>query len=508
MRTCFRYLCWAALVTCACAPEIEILGDRTSHDPAEEPPADVAPQFSVALEPRAPLEAAPRVLRLHIGSATGEALVADAFHLFRGEISPRQASHVDSKPLSKTLAARAVPVERWSEADGVIIAPIVALDPGGVYSLVGRRQLLGVVRVLADDEVPLLRLAWPYQGRSPTGLLAVWCGDRELQPTAASASLDPVAVSGVIRSGVSPSDGARRCLHFEPAAGATASTRPAVPPPLVMGNDGRPAARLEPIPLSRDETPVPVEPPLVCATGTGTFGPGCARVEDDRLLLETPGTELLWSVQSPKPVGLERVWPSDGGPVYLWPLPPASKVALTVTTIDRAGTTKTALVSVTTKPPMSHLVLTEVMANPIGPEPQQEWVELYNDGLAPAPLSGLRIADIDGEALLPEVVIPPGGYALIVNESYDEGGKHDPPPAPGCAIVRVPKLAKDGLGNDGEIVELVDAAGKVVSHFPAINTKAGRSAYRAEPKSLSQFALSEVGSSTPCASNAKAGTRK
>ena len=39
---------------------------------------------------------------------------------------------------------------------------------------------------------------------------------------------------------------------------------------------------------------------------------------------------------------------------------------------------------------MPHVVINEVLANPVGGEPAQEWVELYNDGRAPAVLDPTR----------------------------------------------------------------------------------------------------------------------
>ena len=61
-----------------------------------------------------------------------------------------------------------------------------------------------------------------------------------------------------------------------------------------------------------------------------------------------------------------------------------------------------------TQAPMPHLVINEVLANPIGPEPHQEWVELYNDGAVAAELADFALCDIGGEAWLPEAVLEPG----------------------------------------------------------------------------------------------------
>ena len=114
----------------------------------------------------------------------------------------------------------------------------------------------------------------------------------------------------------------------------------------------------------------------------------------------------------------------------------------------------------------------------------------------------MSIVAVDGGTPLPDVLVPPGARVLIVNEGYDATGKWDPAPATDTLVVRVPKLGKDGLSNEGEPLELVLASGEVSSRFPAIKAKAGRSVYRLSVKSLDEFAMSALGASTPGAANA------
>jgi hypothetical protein len=140
---------------------------------------------------------------------------------------------------------------------------------------------------------------------------------------------------------------------------------------------------------------------------------------------------------------------------------------------------------------MPHVVINEVLANPIGPEPAQEWVEIVNDGQAPADLGGYALRDVGGETPLPPAVLPPGAYALIVNQSFSEDDEYDPPPAPDAAILRVAKLGKGGLANAGEPLSLRDGQGAVISRFPAgLKAKAGMSVARRSPQAPDGLASS------------------
>jgi hypothetical protein len=165
-------------------------------------------------------------------------------------------------------------------------------------------------------------------------------------------------------------------------------------------------------------------------------------------------------------------------------LTPSSPFALTLLALDEAGNPYTSTFTAATKPPLPHVVITEVLANPLGVEPDQEWIELFNDGLAPADLSSYSILDIGGDTPLPPAVLPPGVFALVVNESFVEDDDLGPPPAPGTLLLSVPKLGKSGLKNDGEPLKLRAPDGAIVSRFPATpKPKAGASLTRITPAS-------------------------
>jgi hypothetical protein len=470
----------------------------------ETRPSDFAADASpIVTEPPAPLDAVPRVVRFHVHvDVAGRAAVEpNAFRVFEGELSDGQLSHAAELELPHSLAPRLVPSLAFMRESSVVVAPTVVLREATRYTLLEGRRRIGVVTVAAGDAQAHLTLVWPPEGRSPSGLLAVYCGDAPMEHVSRPTLLDPAGVPGLLRSGVAPGEPSRRCVHFEPAIAASDEPTPLVPPPALRLHDDDGLVSLDPRPLvPTDEVPEGAAL-AACADGEVPFGPGCVRVEDDRLLLRPPGRSLLWSVQSAPALGIDAVFTTAGQPRQLWPLPPDSVVWLAVTTVDAAGGVRTTPALLRTAPPRAHFVIDEVLANPVGPEPRQEWVELVNDGMVAGTLAGVRLVDVGGEVTLPDLVLQSGERVLVVAEDYDASGKYDPAPLPGTPLVRVPRVGKDGLGNAGEPLELIAADGTPLSTFPAVKTKAGRSVFRRTPKSLDDFATSEPGASTPGAPN-------
>jgi hypothetical protein len=111
-------------------------------------------------------------------------------------------------------------------------------------------------------------------------------------------------------------------------------------------------------------------------------------------------------------------------------------------------------------------VLNEVLANPAGPEPDGEWIELVNDSARPASLSGLWLEDSSGHVQLPDAVLGPGEMALIVSDRFRASGLDVPVPQ-SVRLLRVPSLGARGLSNQGEGLLLVGSEG-VVSRFPLL----------------------------------------
>jgi hypothetical protein len=503
--------------TLGCAPDLIAGCDATGC-------ASAASELVVTSEPEAPSDAVPAILRLHVVERQADGaerapipLDPTRVVLVRGQLGRAQLAELARGEPSAALQARFVPALAWSADDGhVVLAPSEGLVPGERYTIgCAGPRLAAEISVALDDPLPRLERLWPPLGRSSSASTGVWCGAAALPGRNVPTQLLPSGVTGTLATGALDDGIGVQCLRFslppavdgappsDPAAGSATVAAPAWPS---TGPDA--LVRLDPRPLTRDAPVVPLEP-RPCALGELPLGPGCARIADDRLWLAPPAAPQLWSILGG---GLDVVATTGiepGGSLLIHPLPMDSPVELDVAVADTAGTIRRSVLRVHTLPPMAHVVLNEVLANPNGPEPEQEWVELYNDGHAPAALAGYALLDAGGYSLLPSATLAPGAFALVVNEDYDAASEFDPPPVPGTLLVRVPKLGTHGLSNSGEPLELRDASGATVSLFPAEpGPEPGRSVMRIEPEApdglASSFGLSP-GAPTPGGANGPAG---
>jgi hypothetical protein len=160
-------------------------------------------------------------------------------------------------------------------------------------------------------------------------------------------------------------------------------------------------------------------------------------------------------------------------------------------------------------PPEQRVAISEVLANPAGPEPAQEFVELVNLAPHAVDLAGWSLDQgDDGIAanLLPAASLAPGQYAVVVGSKYSLAAIADPAPAPGALVVRVKgTLGGGGLLNSGAPIVLRDASGWLVSsyggHHPTSGSGgSGRSVERTEATACdvrASWRPSEQGASTP-----------
>jgi hypothetical protein len=409
---------------------------------------------------------APRVLRLH-AALGGFTFDPSRMVLVRGSIVPRQVHELVTGKVSAALTKRLVPALTWSEEAGEVLAPEAPLEAGAVYTLVMADVPAALeVTIATEDAVPLLPRVWPPSGASGTAELAVWCGTDAAPLVDEAAKPAPAGLAGHIRKGAVAGAG-ERCLRFEADAASMDGNAvgAAVPPPVATAG-GHPsvAVRLDPRPLQVDATPEPLVP-QVCTADEVSFGPGCVRVADDRLYGRSAPVPLLWAVAGAGTDTVVAAGPGD--PFTIVGLPPASLVALDVAAVDAGGRVTRAPFTATTLPPRPHVVINEVLAWPLGPSPDQEWVEIVNDGPAPAALGGYVLLVGSGATSLPAATLEKGAFALIVDDSYLAAGGPDVAPASGTLLLQVPHLGKKGLSHTGVALTLLDGDGNAVSSFPA-----------------------------------------
>ena len=137
--------------------------------------------------------------------------------------------------------------------------------------------------------------------------------------------------------------------------------------------------------------------------------------------------------------------------------------------VDLAGNVaESTAVEWTVPASMPPIAITEIRANPVGPEPAQEFVEVKNLGDAPVDLGGFAIEDAKGKDALPMMFLAPGAYALIVPSGFDATNSEDTLPAANTPLVRIDtRIGSDGLSNSGETVRLRASDGTLVSSYSA-----------------------------------------
>jgi hypothetical protein len=443
------------------------------------------PEVWLELEPASEPIAAPAVLRAHVHVPAGAATTPEDVVLVEGEVGVAHLRQLEDGDLSKAFSERLLPAVVWAAGGGadaaagerrLVVAPTAPLTPGKTFTIASGHPRFALEITVADPAPPYLERVWPPEGLAASADAGVWCGPEILPASGPIAvSLAPTDAPAILQRGVAPEAGLS-CLRL--VAGAELEGGEPLIPPAGVTIDGV-WLGLDPRPLQRDGEPVSA-PSLPCEGDEVAFGPGCARVLDDRILGRTPEVPQLWAVHGP---GIDEVFETGAGdPFSILGLPPSTLLALEVVTMDTAGVAASMSLVVETAAPMPHLVLNEVMANPLGPEPHQEWIEIVNDGLVAGSLAGHLLRDVGGDTILPDAVLEPGEHALLVNEAFVEDDEVDPPPAPGTLLVRVGELGTNGLTNAGEPLQLVAPDGGALSRFlPLPHPKAARTAIRRFP---------------------------
>jgi hypothetical protein len=201
----------------------------------------------------------------------------------------------------------------------------------------------------------------------------------------------------------------------------------------------------------------------------------CIETRDDRVLITPLSRDTLWHVEAPN---VRAVVSSAGRRTTLLDsLSPLTSYALRGSLLTTDGVSLPFELDVTTAPAARHLVLSEVLANPLGPEPTSEWIELVNDSARAVDLGGLWLEDATSRSALPSELLAPHETALLVGAGF-RASALDAPIAPGTRLLTLEALGARGLSNAGEALLLVGPEG-IVARFPALAAPhAGRSLAR------------------------------
>jgi hypothetical protein len=486
----------------ACGTPLPAWDPRAERADAASP--DAAIEAELKFDPPALRESVTPVT--HITVDVGRTVAWPRVALVEGAITPAQLRDLARPSVSQAFAARLEPALVWTSAEtSLVVAPLRPLTRGALYTVgVSEPAVALSFTVASVDTIPVLPRVWPDPMEpASAGTSVVWCANAALPDVSTRAILAPTAIEGRMARGSGALLVAPQCVSWSALPSVTpmpmSAGGPAVSPPSVAAGGGA-IALLEPV-LIWPHTRVPDPAPLACDAVEVRFGPACAVVDDDRVVVRPPDEPVLWILDAGTDPAVRTS--RAGRSFVVRPLPTDRRFRLA--TLDDSGRRIEEEVAIEPAPPRAHVVINEVMANPAGREPDQEWVELFNDGIADVALAGYGLETGDGRAPLPMGILAPGAFALIVPNGYLDNDGVDPVAAPGTLILRVPALGRDGLSNEGERLLLRDAAGAVVSTFPAMKAKSGVSNARTSPEALDgnddSFALSPNGSATPGAPN-------
>lgn len=452
----------------------------------------------------------PAVARLHLRGVRQVAL--EDFWMVQGEVSAATGKKLAARDVPAAVSGKRLPLSVWTAGDEIVLAPGTPLEAGGVYTLIA----LGVgafAELRAADEPSEIWTRWGG-GAVRSGARIAYCRMNNL-PVVEFASdpveqNDPVGHGGMGGAGAWSQDPAvERGLPgglFATGCISVPATDVAggafIPPPSIDNHALDPQAVWVQKELSHDRELSWEDQPL---------GQGCAGAWGAQVCPR--GAALLVTNASRRNAALEifdgtvqvgRVALSASvSSARLGPVQPGTDYTLRGVVFDENDVEQHRVWSgtVRTGPGQAQFVITEVMADPTGPEPQGEWIELQNVGTIVGSLSGFSIGDESGWSALPDVALAPGQFGLIVRRDF---AISVPTPAATAVPLWVEELGGNGLRNSGELVQLRGPDGSMQSTMLAKKTPEGISLARNvpwAPDEMGSFASHGAPGASPGADN-------
>lgn len=109
------------------------------------------------------------------------------------------------------------------------------------------------------------------------------------------------------------------------------------------------------------------------------------------------------------------------------------------------------------------LLISEVLYDPLGTEPNEEWIEIFNNTSSPMELTDWTISDNNStDVISPTVTIPVGG-CVVVAASEDFYTNY--PDFTGDIVFIADGKIGNGLGNTGDRLTLKDGEGTVIDQM-------------------------------------------
>ena len=426
-------------------------------EPVAEAPAGEKPQgWTLRLEPDTPLDECESVASFHLMASGKDDLLPPKDIVFvEGKPSRVSIGKYEEGETTESLAEKLVPVRSYEEKRHVEFRPLGVLALGQTYTVLSRSGVLGTIVVAPTVERSYLARFWPPPDSSYRVHQALYCGTKAPK-TKDSFKLFPTEFLGNFSVGIGDSKKfEENCVRLIPESKAKGEFLP----PNHFDEFS-----FEPTPFINSQELGEILP-AECEFEETAFGPGCIKVDSNRALLRGPRTMTFWAIFSSSGAHFHSV--DADGRLVIPSIRGLKNLEISATVFDLTGRSTDAQTIIQLPPPAPRPMISEVMSNPLGSEPSEEWVEVMNAGDADAILTNYVLSDGSGSVTLPNLTIAPGAFALLVREDFMGGTSGDIAPENHVAIVRLPQLGKSGLTNSGEALTLTDADGKLVSSFPA-----------------------------------------
>ena len=446
--------------------------------------------WTVELSPSSPLDQCEPVVEIRLAAAdSGASATPERIALVEGTVSAISLRKYENGEVTEVVAERTVPTNIYYESGLVRIRPLGVLALGQTYSLVSGTGYLGSILVAPRGTRPYLSRTWPPRDSQYGVLQALFCGAATPKGSTTVELFPPTSTANLLLGIDAANVLEDSCVRIVPENDGEGSWQP---PPAIDG------IGLEPTPFAFGELLSELRS-IQCETGESPFGPGCMRLIGNTAAIRGPDAVTLWVLVGAMGVHIEVV---ENKHEFVVPeLETLEGGKLKAVVFDLAGRSMSFEADVVLPTPAPRVIVNEVMANPLGPEPEEEWVELANVGTAPAQVIGFKLADGGGQVDVPALVLEPGSFVVLARSDFQGGLAGDVPPPAGASIVRLPVLAKNGISNGGEAISLIDNWGRTTSVFPArTSSREGISLARRSPTVLDSDPLGFVSHAPPGAS--------
>lgn len=228
--------------------------------------------------------------------------------------------------------------------------------------------------------------------------------------------------------------------------------------------------------------------PPTCALDELALPEGCLLADDATVTLRILADEPVRATLALAGLEARVLAPRGEATLGLGGLPAGVELDGLLRLVDLAGNEEARALTLSTLASLDRLAITEVRADPQGPEPEQEYVEVLNYGDVPLDLASIALSDRPdrlGDVVERPLTLAPGQRALLVADRFDPEEPSDDPVPPGIPLVRVgASLASGGLTNAGEPLFLRDGAGRRLSAAPSVDVPAGRCLQRRDGASM------------------------